>query len=272
MIAAVSVLGIVCCGRDICALIDGTFTERLSCALGVIFMMPILRSKKNSAVNACGSDSFGSLFAKERRDELRRALYEKVLSGFYALHQVSIADVYRIVNELVEEAEQGPFKRLHVARNDDGSFRPLCTDCERPWCCIVFETIRLTADDIWTLSQRFAVTPNEFSRKYCEQYADTMQPEFIYRFKRALPCEFLYEDRCSIYADRPERCRNFPLQRDQNGQNFVIYPWCNYLFNLLWHEATLRILEHILQKHRGYQARIRCGGAIDVGHALRTLK
>ncbi len=235
-------------------------------------MMLILRSEKDRAMNARGSDSLGSLFIPERRDELRHALCEKVLRSFYASYRVSTSDVCRIVNELVEEVKQGPFKRFHVVRNDDGSFRPFCTDCERPWCCIVFETIRLTADDIWALSQRFAMTPNEFSGKYCEQYADAMQPEFVYRFKRAIPCEFLHEDRCCIYTDRPERCRDFPLQRDQNGQNFIIYPWCNYLFNLLWHEATLRILEHLLQKHRSDQSRIRYGGIIDVGKTLRTFK
>ncbi len=228
-------------------------------------MMSILRAKKNSAANACGSTSFGGLFAHERRDELRRTLYEHVLRGLYSLHQVAIADVCCIVSELVTEAEQGPFKRLHVERNDDGSFRPLCTRCERPWCCIVFETIRLTADDIWALSQRFAMSPDAFSRDYCEQYVDAVQPDFVYRLKRALPCEFLHEDRCSVYADRPERCRRFPLQCDQNGENFVIYPWCNYFFNLLWHEATLRVLEHIFQKHHSNQARIRYGGTIDVG-------
>lgn len=228
-------------------------------------MMPIQRSEKSSAPDACGSESYGSLFTQERRDELRRTLCEKTSRGLHALHQVEIADVYRIVSELVEEAERGPFKRLHVERNDDGSFRPLCTGCERPWCCIVFETIRLTADDIWKLSKRFTMAPATFSRTYCERYADVKWPEFVYTLKRALPCEFLHKDRCRIYEDRPERCRDFPLQCDQNGENFVIYPWCNYFFNLLWHEATLRVLEHALQKYNGTQARIRYGGFVDSG-------
>ncbi|MGZ4904151.1 MAG: YkgJ family cysteine cluster protein [Halobacteriota archaeon] len=228
-------------------------------------MMPILRSEKNSAPDACASKSYGSLFAQEGRDELKRTLCEKVSRGLYALHQVDIADVHLVVNELVEEAERGPFKHLHVERNDDGSFRPLCTGCERPWCCIVFETIRLTADDIWKLGQRFAMAPDAFSRRYCERYADVKRPEFVYKLKRALPCEFLYKDRCMIYEDRPERCRNFPLQCDQNGENFVIYPWCNYFFNLLWHEATLRVMEHTLQNYHSTQTRIRYGGIVDTG-------
>ncbi len=208
---------------------------------------------------------YGSLFAQERRDELRRALCEKVLSGLDSLRYVAIADVERIVGELVEQAGRGPYKQLHVQRNDDGSYRPFCMNCEKPRCCTVFETIRLTADDVLNLSRHFAMSPHAFLKKHCERYVDAIQPKFICRLKTAMPCEFLHKDQCSVYADRPERCRNFPLQHSINGENFVIYPWCNYFFNLLWHEATLQVLEHILQEYHSNQARIRFGGVIEMG-------
>ncbi len=236
--------------------------ERLSFTLDVVYLVSTLRSGTSDTAKANASASFGRLFVPERRDELRRALVETVVEGLSERSQVAGADVIRIVSELIEEAERGAFTQLHMERNDDGSFRAFCTDCERPWCCIVFETIRLTADDAWALSQRFAMSPDLFLRKYCEQYVDETQPDFVYRLKRALPCEFLLGDRCTIYTDRPERCRHFPLQRDQRSENFIIYPWCNYFFNLLRYEATIRVLEYMFQKYHSNQARIRYGGAI----------
>ncbi|MGZ4912388.1 MAG: YkgJ family cysteine cluster protein [Halobacteriota archaeon] len=234
------------------------------------------QSERRNAKSSDGSNSYDTLFARERREELTGTLCRKVLGGLYSRERIAEADVYRIASELVTEISTGPFKRLRVRRNVDGSFRPFCAGCERPWCCIVFETIRLTVDDIWKLSERFAMPPDAFAREHCEKYTDAIKPHFAYRLNRAMPCEFLHEDRCSVYAHRPERCRLFPLQCDRSEQNFVIYPWCNYFFNLLWHEATLRVLEHILQEHRSNEARIRYGGIIDVdfaaSNALSTQK
>ncbi len=215
-------------------------------------------------MNAGESEFFGSLFAYRRLDELKRLLCTKIRSGIYSQHYVTDVDVYHIVSELVEEAERGPFERLHLQRNDDGSFRPLCLGCERPLCCIVFETIRLTADELLTLSHRFAMSPDTFFEEHCEYYSDDAQQEFLYKFKRSMPCEFLHNDKCDIYTDRPKRCRYFPLQRDPTGENFAIYPWCSYFFNVLWYEATLRVLEHIMQKYRCDETPIRYGGSLGI--------
>ncbi len=222
------------------------------------------QSEQQNAKGSDRSNSYGALFTRERLEELTDTLSRKVLGGLYLTERIAEADVYHIASGLVKEIATGPFKRLHVRRNDDGSFRPFCAGCERPWCCIVFETIRLTVDDVWMLCERFAMLPDAFAREYCEKYTDATQPHFAYKLKRAMPCEFLHEDRCSVYARRPERCRLFPLECDRSGQNFAIYPWCNYFFNLLWHEATLRVLEHILQGYQSNEARIRYGGIIDV--------
>ncbi len=227
--------------------------------------MPIQHPDDTSAENVSESTSSGYLFSREHHEELEKALVNKVARGLHVPHRIVEADIWLVVRELVEEAAQGPFKRLHIERNDDGSFRAFCAGCQVPLCCIVFETIRLTNEDVWTLSKRLAMSKGAFLSIYCDQYSDNASAEFAYKLKSAMPCGFLSENLCTIYTDRPERCRHFPLQRADTGQTFVIYPWCNYLFNLLWHEATLRVLELILQKDRLSTACIRYGGAIGSG-------
>ncbi len=248
------------CGRRRCA-----STEYLSHPILDLSIMSILQPEKDRVPDVSNGSSCSDLFSQEQREELVVELCERVLHGLLAPHQVPAADVCRIVRELVEEIDQGPFKRLHIKRNADGSFRPFCTGCDTPQCCIIFETIRLTADDARTLSLRFAISPDAFLEEYCDCYTDPFHPEFAYKLKRAKPCGFLDEGRCSVYTDRPERCRHFPLQRDEDGQNFTVYPWCNYFTNLLWHEATLRVFEYVLQNYQGSRTRMRCGGVIHTG-------
>ncbi len=248
-------------------------TECLGYAITGVCMKPILQSENTSSTHANGFNSFGRLFSHERREELAQVLFEKVVCGLYTPHRLQNTDIQRVVNELIEEAAQGPFKRLHIERNDDGSFRTFCAGCDVPLCCIVFETIRLTDEDAWVLSKHLEKATDVFLKEYCEPYDDDTQLGFIYKLKRAAPCAFLHENRCSVYTDRPERCKHFPLSRDNTGHNFKIYSWCNYLFNLLWHEATLRALELIFQKAHLSQARIRCGGVISsTGNAIYSLR
>jgi len=71
-------------------------------------------------------------------------------------------------------------------------------------CC---RTLQIVVDDkdIQRLSQRLKMTPQQFSRQYVE--TDSSRTHYL----KSTPCSFLGEDnRCSVYADRPQACHDFP--------------------------------------------------------------
>lgn len=71
-------------------------------------------------------------------------------------------------------------------------------------CC---RTLQIVVDDkdIERLAARLAITPQQFAR----QYVGTA-PDRTKHFK-STPCAFLGADnRCSVYEDRPQACRDFP--------------------------------------------------------------
>ncbi|MCW3053673.1 MAG: Fe-S-oxidoreductase, partial [Chthonomonadales bacterium] len=71
-------------------------------------------------------------------------------------------------------------------------------------CC---RTLQIVVDDndIQRLARRLTMTPQQFSRQYV-QIAPDRTKHFI-----ATPCSFLgVDNRCSVYEDRPQACRDFP--------------------------------------------------------------
>jgi len=81
-----------------------------------------------------------------------------------------------------------------------------CTTCAN--CC---KTLRIVVDnnDIRRLAARLGMSFQQFSRKYVRAEADKT------KFLASTPCQFLAADnRCTVYDDRPQACRDFPYLHD----------------------------------------------------------
>jgi Fe-S-cluster containining protein len=78
-----------------------------------------------------------------------------------------------------------------------------CTTCGN--CC---RTLQIVVDnkDIRRLAARLDISPQMFSRRYVQTSKDGS------KYFASLPCPFLDSDnRCTVYEDRPQACREFPF-------------------------------------------------------------
>lgn len=79
-----------------------------------------------------------------------------------------------------------------------------CTTCAN--CC---RTLQIVVDnkDIQRLAKRLGISAKQFSQKYVAIAEEDGEQYF-----NALPCPFLDTDnRCTVYEDRPQACREFPF-------------------------------------------------------------
>ena len=86
-----------------------------------------------------------------------------------------------------------------------------CTACGH--CC---RSLQIVVDDkdIRRLAQRLGMTSKEFSRRYVGRAEDGT------KHFASTPCSFLGADnRCSVYEDRPQACRDFPYLHDSGFRN-----------------------------------------------------
>jgi Fe-S-cluster containining protein len=78
-----------------------------------------------------------------------------------------------------------------------------CTTCGN--CCRTLQII-VDSNDIARLAKRLNTTSREFSRRYVKTDPLDQTKHFA-----STPCKFLGSDnRCTVYEDRPQACRDFP--------------------------------------------------------------
>jgi Fe-S-cluster containining protein len=78
-----------------------------------------------------------------------------------------------------------------------------CTKCAN--CCKTLHPV-VTNEDITRIAQHLGIAEDRFIAAYLEQDEDGG-----YRIKKS-PCPFLADDnRCTIYDERPEKCRGYPF-------------------------------------------------------------
>lgn len=87
-----------------------------------------------------------------------------------------------------------------------------CTACAN--CCKTMTPI-FTKADIKRISTHLRITPKAFFDKWLEVEADTGST-----VNRTLPCQFLVDNKCSIYEVRPRDCAEFP---HHNKRPFDLY-------------------------------------------------
>ena len=104
-----------------------------------------------------------------------------------------------------------------------------CTKCAN--CCRTLHAI-LTDDDISRIAAHLGMAPDTFISTYLERDEE----EGHYRIKTT-PCPFLGQDnKCTIYAVRPEKCQGYPFTDKDflhstitHANNAVVCPAVFYL-------------------------------------------
>ena len=107
-------------------------------------------------------------------------------------------------------AEQ--YKKMKIGIDDLFKFH--CTQCGK--CCINRDDILLTPRDLFRISQKLNLTPQETVQKYCESYIGDDSRLPIVRIKPvgiAKRCPLLRENKCTVHDAKPSVCAMFPIGR-----------------------------------------------------------
>ena len=113
-----------------------------------------------------------------------------------------------------------------------------CTTCAH--CCRSLQVV-VDAKDIQRLAERLGMTPKQFSRRYVQVAEDRT------RIFTAIPCPFLGEDnRCTVYEDRPQACRDFPFLHNDGFRHRTLImientAVCPIVFNV-WQALKRRLM------------------------------
>ncbi len=113
-----------------------------------------------------------------------------------------------------------------------------CTQCGN--CCKNMNAA-MDENEMERLASCLSKSKQEFSKNYCTHD----EIENVY-FIQSLPCVFLTDNKCTVYAQRPASCAEFP---HLNRPNFIFrtkatagnYKYCPIVFNVVE-----RLKEHYL--------------------------
>jgi Fe-S-cluster containining protein len=159
--------------------------------------------------------------------------------------------ISRVVGEVVSERAWGwhlavsPVRLRELALSFYEDLTPcLCAECVLPGCCY-FDIVRLTSSDVLRLSRRLKQSQAEFVAEHCAPHVDASDRGYVWKLKRAKPCQFLGQDsRCRVYADRPAVCVEFPFVADKKTGDLTeirLFPFCNVAFNVVRCEVARRV-------------------------------
>lgn len=102
----------------------------------------------------------------------------------------------------LKEQEGNQIDELVFRFNEQLSATIDCTACGN--CCKEL-MINLEEDDVARLCAGTGKTKTDFIKDYVEQSAAGSM-----MVMNTIPCKFLADKKCTIYAHRPQECRNFP--------------------------------------------------------------
>jgi Fe-S-cluster containining protein len=147
--------------------------------------------------------------------------------NFRFLHSLKMVDDPEQIDTLARDLHEEAFTRID------------CTRCAH--CC---KTMRptFTDEDVNRIADHFSMTAAALIAAHLE-----IDPEEHGHRPREMPCPFLGEDdRCTIYAVRPQACREFP---HTNKEGFI---WRIYLHteNTLTCPGVYRIVKQMRRRLR----------------------
>lgn len=120
----------------------------------------------------------------------------------------------------------------------DDKFRFSCRQCGK--CCIEREDILLTPLDLFKLSKKLNMTPNDFVEKYGEVYIGDSSRMVLVRLKprgSIRRCPLLKDRKCSVHDAKPRVCAMFPIGRafrlnpEKNSADQISVKNIEYIFN-----------------------------------------
>ncbi len=112
-------------------------------------------------------------------------------------------------------------------------------DCTACGACCSHLMINVTVEECEKVSANLNINAATFKQQYIEE---SLQGKMIIN---TIPCHFLEEKKCTVYAERFEECREFPHLHKSNfkGRLFgtlVHYALCPIIFNVI-EELKLKI-------------------------------
>lgn len=111
-----------------------------------------------------------------------------------------------------------------------------CTECAN--CCKTM-TPTFTKKDITRISAHFGMSPAQFKDKWLVKEEDT--GDWV---NKKQPCQFLVNNKCSIYEIRPADCAEFP---HHDKKPFDLYN-DTYSQNLHRCPATFTLLDNLMKR------------------------
>lgn len=145
--------------------------------------------------------------AQQRREETRRFLRRLKYRHPWSRRQVMELQV-ALTNEIWEQI-----------------------DCRKCANCCASMRLQLTASDCARLARIMGLTTDEFRRQHTERGRDGLW------YMKQHPCMFLNDRLCTIYPDRPSRCRGYPYLHtnvlDDMAWTLEQMEYCPIVFNVL---------------------------------------
>jgi Fe-S-cluster containining protein len=111
-----------------------------------------------------------------------------------------------------------------------------CMECAN--CCKTM-TPTYKAADVKRISKHLGMSPQEFKDRWLKQERKTK--DWV---NKSVPCQFLVDNKCSIYEVRPKDCSGFP---HHTKKNFDLYNDM-YIQNLGSCPATFMLVERLQER------------------------
>lgn len=128
------------------------------------------------------------------------------------------------------------FDNMKIGLDDTFSFS--CNKCGK--CCINRDDILLSPFDLYRISKKLNITPNEFVAQYGEAYIGDSSRMVIVRLKpqgSIKRCPLLKDRKCSVHDAKPTVCAMYPIGRafrmdpKNSSSNTISTENIEYIFN-----------------------------------------
>ena len=134
------------------------------------------------------------------------------------------------LREILKNKNSDVVDELVFQLNESISSQIDCTQCGN--CCRSL-MINIDSEDAQRLAAHLHTSAKKFEEKYIEHSS-----EGTLAVMNAIPCHFLHENKCTVYAARPKECREFPALHHKGFTErlfavFMHYGRCPIVYNVI---------------------------------------